>query len=691
MPMSPDSLQRRDRMMINPIYTRMYSPIYSEPAAVSNSGFLEPQVSGLRFLACANDMPIGAISQLMDRSGWGNHSNEQATSGKRATNTANQLNGKPTLRFDNGDTYLISKQALFDVANGANTMFIVGKRTSEAGAVDTMISATEAGGQRYNAKFSATAGAINFISRTGDASLVTSTGNTNTKYNIMRFRRSGTTQAIAVAGGTETTNSSGADESGVDSIYIGSRLDIDGYWDGNLAEIRIYNKSLSTAEILEVEVFLADKWAVYHPSATWIQQLPLYVQYYVHLNKWNYDEIAAGLLTQTQALVAAGVAASPLVLTRATTKTYYDNAGIIQTAAIDTAALNYLQDGSGLSGLSLEGERTNLLKNSRLTSNWSSNGSASKTDNALTSPDGTANAGQVTTAAGANSGYNYGSAQGLAVTTGVTYTASVFLKYISGTLTVLRFRFESGFTTALVDFNTSTGLITNTGAGIISSEITTLPNGWFRLAITATATSTTNAVVSVYDQDAANSGVFGVWGAQVEVGNFASSYIPTTTVPVTRSADLLSAPLLSANGFSSTQGTFLIDAISANQAQTGDKATVVEINNDTVNNRIQLARDTTKARGYATILGSDVAAIDAGTWSNQTRNKVAMAYAADNYGVSNAGAAAVTDTSGDIPSALVTLDVGSNALGTGNFFGHLITLTYYPARLPDATLVTLTT
>ena len=45
------------------------------------------------------------------------------------------------------------------------------------------------------------------------------------------------------------------------------------------------------------------------------------------------------------------------------------------------------------------------------------------------------------------------------------------------------------------------------------------------------------------------------WGAQVEALPYASSYIPTTTVAVTRARDALSYPIASVTGFSATQGS----------------------------------------------------------------------------------------------------------------------------------------
>lgn len=99
-------------------------------------------------------------------------------------------------------------------------------------------------------------------------------------------------------------------------------------------------------------------------------------------------------------------------------------------------------------------------------------------------------------------------------------------------------------------FDLSNGII---GSDLFSSpnnaEITTLDNGWFRCSITFTTTNisefilvyvSTGDTVTSYQGDGA-SGVF-IWGGDVEVLPFVSSYIKTTTTSVTRDADILSIP-----------------------------------------------------------------------------------------------------------------------------------------------------
>ena len=202
----------------------------------------------------------GVVNSWADKSGNGNHAT-QGTGSKQPTCTASQQAGKNGLIFDNGDT-LVLPSGLFTIPNGANTLFAVAKLASEAAVTDRIIELSEAGSPRWNLLYLTTAGQIQFLSRTGNSLSVVSTGNTNTNTNIIMGRRSGTTQAIAINNGTETADTNGANESGCDAGYIGSRLDTDGYLNGTIFEILIYNRSLSAAEIIRINRYLSNKWSI---------------------------------------------------------------------------------------------------------------------------------------------------------------------------------------------------------------------------------------------------------------------------------------------------------------------------------------------------------------------------------------------------------------------------------------------
>lgn len=57
-----------------------------------------------------------------------------------------------------------------------------------------------------------------------------------------------------------------------------------------VAEFMVYEKTLSNTDIGEIEVYLADKYGLYHPDATWIVAFDLESQGYIHVNRLNRDE-----------------------------------------------------------------------------------------------------------------------------------------------------------------------------------------------------------------------------------------------------------------------------------------------------------------------------------------------------------------------------------------------------------------
>ncbi|MES3016219.1 MAG: hypothetical protein V4721_00510 [Bacteroidota bacterium] len=215
---------------------------------------------------------VNAVTQFLDITRKGIDTDVQSTSTMRPTyDSTNTLGGKPTISLDNGDTLAITgKQALFDIVNGPNTSFIVAKRTTEAGATDFLFGLFEGGANRYFTRFESTAGQVNFTSNATGTGSTVSSGNTNTNFENIRSRRSGTAQAVAVNGGTPGSNTSAADEPGVDAGYIGSRMGVDSFLAGAIVEILQFNRALSANEALQVEIELANEWELYHPNAPWI-------------------------------------------------------------------------------------------------------------------------------------------------------------------------------------------------------------------------------------------------------------------------------------------------------------------------------------------------------------------------------------------------------------------------------------
>ena len=216
----------------------------------------------------------------------------------------------------------------------------------------------------------------------------------------------------------------------------------------------------------------------------------------------------------------------------------------------DIPRIEYAADGS-LKGLLIEEQRANLVPNSEDFSQslfGAGGGSITSTNNP--SPSGLNTATLVTATSGRV--YLYTSIS-LSGATNKDYTASCWVKGVAeGTTARLRIGFFGGaqggsFTTGTYE-NLSTTEWTRISLAGVSSE------------------SDRSSAQLVVETETENQLI--VWGAQLEEGSFATSYIPTSGATVTRSPDIASI-LVSAFGYNEDAGTVLVEAQTvANQAAT---------------------------------------------------------------------------------------------------------------------------
>jgi hypothetical protein len=238
-----------------------------------------------------------------------------------------------------------------------------------------------------------------------------------------------------------------------------------------------------------------------------------------------------------------------LDVVRATTATRVNSAGLIESVANNIPRLDYT-NGSCPSIL-VEPQRTNLLTYSEQFDNaiWGKQSGASVTANTAIAPDGTTTADTINLVSGSTiSRVERG---GIAFSANTYLTISVYLKNISLTSgQTFQLRFEtSGFDlTGTVDLFNKTNTVSITGTtttgyvlGTQSASITELRDGWLRCSITVqsgTIAIGTGAFYLINNVDANRS--FYAWGAQLEAGSNATSYIPTVASAVTRNADVIS-------------------------------------------------------------------------------------------------------------------------------------------------------
>ena len=189
---------------------------------------------------------------------------------------------------------------------------------------------------------------------------------------------------------------------------------------------------------------------------------------------------------------------------------------------------------------------------------------------------------------------------------------------------------------------------------------------------------------------------FYLWGAQVEVGSFATSYIATTTAAVTRAADVVTLATSSITGFSATAGTLYAEG--APHYASGAFATfpaLAGFDDATANERIFIRRNDGAAAtsSFNVVDGGAAQATITGTASNWTAandiHKIAGAWAANNFQAADDGTLGTADVSGTLPT-VTTFRIGT--ITGGNILnGYLRRVAYWNTRLANATLQSLTT
>jgi hypothetical protein len=173
---------------------------------------------------------------------------------------------------------------------------------------------------------------------------------------------------------------------------------------------------------------------------------------------------------------------------------------------------------------------------------------------------------------------------------------------------------------------------------------------------------------------------------QLELGAFATSVIPTTTTARTRAVDLASVNTLSP-WYNATEGTLFADVAIAYTVPAISFPITAAFTDGTVNNAMQIGYVTASLASFEVNAGG---ASQAALYpSNAAVNRrTAGAYKVNDFAVSTNGGTVATDTLGTIPT-VDRLRLGERVAGN-NLNGYLRRITYYPRRLSNAELVSIT-
>jgi hypothetical protein len=362
-------------------------------------------------------------------------------------------------------------------------------------------------------------------------------------------------------------------------------------------------------------------------------------------------------------------------------------------AELNTVATTYARNNGGVyparfdydpvtlapKGILIEEQRTNLFPYSEDFANaiWVKGGVTVSAD-ATTSPDGTVDADKIVedTSTGNHNVYNGGGGAAGA------HTMSVFAKPAGRNWLVVRIEGFDAY------FNLATGTIGTVGPGLIAA-ITPAANGYYRCAITKTLAGATACTyrlatgdnVSSYTGDG-TSGIF-LWGAQLELGAFPTSYIPTVASQVTRTADVCSitAPMF-APWYNQTEGTFVAQF----SGPSGGYA--LNTNDGTNNNATGLVYVAASTVRGITVAAGTGRFVDMTAGATPIVNKTAYGYKANDLAGSTNGGAVVTNATAVIPT-LTQMFVGT--FSNFSFLnGHIRSVKYFPFRASNNQLQALT-
>ena len=238
-----------------------------------------------------------------------------------------------------------------------------------------------------------------------------------------------------------------------------------------------------------------------------------------------------------------------------TNGTFVGSNGLIQTAA--SGNLPRIDFTGGSPALLVEPSAQNAFIQSQtlFTSHLVQNLTTAGYENVAVSPDGTQNAEKFVPNA-TNGVHGIADITSQTITSGTTYTFSCFAKSDGGTnFPFISLTLDSSTAwgaTRNAIFNVVSGTIQGSAPTGVTMRIENYGNGWYRFSATATAVGSitgtyqyriyipnSSATLSYAAASGNTEGVL-VWGVQVETGSVATSYIPTTTAPVTRNADVIS-------------------------------------------------------------------------------------------------------------------------------------------------------
>lgn len=255
-----------------------------------------------------------------------------------------------------------------------------------------------------------------------------------------------------------------------------------------------------------------------------------------------------------------------LTFTRASTATYFDAQGVLQTAAVDEPRFDHDPVTGEPLGIMVEGSGTNLLLWSEDCSgaSWSI-AFASRNRVSASNPMDASLVNKIIPTETSTLFHRLTQSQTLSG--GADHTLSFFVSSAGYDYAVARLSGEFLTGTFYIGLDLAAGIATDVDGIGTEIRMEALGGGWFRVSIpfTTDQAGTGDAVYIIPRPDNSwktafagdgTSGIY-IWGAQLEASPAPTSYIPTSGSPVTRAEDNVSRVL--GSEFNASEGTVLVE------------------------------------------------------------------------------------------------------------------------------------
>ena len=370
------------------------------------------------------------------------------------------------------------------------------------------------------------------------------------------------------------------------------------------------------------------------------------------------------------------------------TDLYIENISVKEATIENLARVDY--DGTA-SSLLVEPMRTNLLTYSEdFSSGIWGNYNSTVTSSVTTAPDGLLSGSKFSGTADVTAHTLFLNAY--TVVASNDYTYSVFAKKNESNF--IQINTGSGFSNLYANFDLDNGVVGNFNT--LDANIESYSNGWFKCSVKANSSTTTgqttfSIIESLTDArnpsfNALNKSVY-IWGAQLEEGSYATSYIPTSGSTVTRNQDIFTRDGIGSL-INSTEGVLFVEM--AALSLLSDVSRVIMLTSSDGLNYVNIYfQSNGKLTVYNNVNGVNTVLFEQVLNDITLFNKCALKWGSQGYELWANGIKLESSTSTSVPIGLSEINFNWNG-GIRHFYGKVKQLQVYKTALTDDELTILT-